>query len=282
MWLILIIFSLEFCVFGSTGNSLADKKIIITRLALLRASIKTTASLQFLFFDDRGDSELSSFQLSSAANTDLYTVTLNDNSKISFTSVDFYISTTSTSLENGNDLSFHTADSGTTTQAATVTKVYSTAKDYSTSTFIKQNGSDENGYYSSSNQFNLTELPQGVLKQVVLKINQTIFSGTLKSPTQTKPFTIEFSPMDIPFSLLCSTNLGLNQGVDLKLDIQYSNLFKDTSATAKIDNTKILRAIHDLPASNPTISITQNPEIYSEVIKNWNLTGTIKEHGCAK
>jgi hypothetical protein len=282
MWLLLIIFSLEFCSFGSTGNSLTDKKIILTRLAVLKASIKTTASLQLLFFDDRGDSAIDSFQLSSVANTDLYTVTLNDNSKISFTSVDFYISTTSTNIENGSNLEFHTADSGSTTQAGAVTKVYSTAKNYSTSTFIKQNGSDENGYFSSSEPFGLTDLPQGVIKQVVLKLNQTLFSGTLKSQTQTKTFTIEFSPMDIPFSLLCSTSLGLNQGVDLKLDIQYSNLFKDTSSSAAIDNTKILRAISDLPNTNPIISATQNSGIYSEIIRNWNLTGTVKEHGCTK
>ncbi len=282
MWVILIIFSLEFCTFGSTGNSLTDKKIIVTQLALLRASIKTSASLQFLFFDDRGDNALETFQLSSGTNSDIYTITLLDTSKFLLTSVDFYISTTSLSIENGIEIEFHTADSGSTAQAGTVTRMYSTAKNYSTSNFMKTNGLDENGSFSASENFSLTGLPQGMLKQVILRMGQTVLSGTIKNQTQSKPFTIEFSSMDISLAQLCSANLGLNQTINLKLDIQYSNLFKDTNSTTTIDNTKILRAINDLPIMNPTISATQNSGIYSEIIKNWNLTGTIKEHGCAK
>ena len=248
VYTIALVNGLNFCTFGSEGNSLTDNKIIITRLALLRDSIKTNANLQILFYDDQGDEKLDSFQLNSGAVNDLYTVTLSDSSKINFDKVELYISTTSSNIA------------------------------------AKTNGSDEFGSYSASESFVLTNLPQGILQKVTFHFASILFIGSLKSATKTKNFTIQFPLSDISFTRLCSNTLGLNQGLNLKIDIKYSDLFKDTTTNAytTIDNTKILRAIHDLPDNNPIISNTQNSGIYNEIIKNWNLTTTMKEHRCNK
>jgi hypothetical protein len=283
-----LFFNSSYCTFGSEGNSLTDKKIIITRLALLRDSIKTNASLQILFYDDQGDDRLESFQLNSGVNTDVFTVTLDSSSKITFDKIELHISTTSSSVNDSNNapnqILLHEADSGTTGSAPGTVKVFTTANGYSTSTFFKTNGSDEFGSYSASDNFTLAALPQGALQKVTFHFNSVILSGTLKGPSKTKTFTIQFPLSDIAFTRLCSTTLGLNQGLSLKLDIKYSDLLKDTTTSSytTIDNTKVLRAIHDLPDNNPTISITQNSGIYNEIIKNWSLTTTIKEHRCNK
>lgn len=285
---ILIILCLESCTFGSEGNSLTDKKIIITRLALLRDSIKTNASLQLLFYDDQGDENLNTFQLNSANTSDIYTVTLVDTSKISFDKIELYVNTSSASVLESNtsppEVFFHEADSGPTGSASATTKVFVTANGYATSTFLNANGSDELGSYSATDNFVLTNLPQGILQKVTFHFGSIVLVGSLKSTTKTKSFTIQFPSRDLSFSRLCSNLLGLNQNLNLKLDIRYSDLFKDTTTNTylTIDNTKILRAIHDLSDPNPTISITQNSGIFNEINKNWNLTTIIKEHRCSK
>ena len=288
VYTIALVNGLNFCTFGSEGNSLTDNKIIITRLALLRDSIKTNANLQILFYDDQGDEKLDSFQLNSGAVNDLYTVTLSDSSKINFDKVELYISTTSSNIaakkESQSEIFLHEADGGSGGISSATTKVYVTANGYSTSTFLKTNGSDEFGSYSASESFVLTNLPQGILQKVTFHFASILFIGSLKSATKTKNFTIQFPLSDISFTRLCSNTLGLNQGLNLKIDIKYSDLFKDTTTNAytTIDNTKILRAIHDLADNNPIISNTQNSGIYNEIIKNWNLTTTMKEHRCNK
>ncbi|MBK9498309.1 MAG: hypothetical protein IPO06_02825 [Leptospiraceae bacterium] len=280
--------AMSFCTFGSEGNSLTDNKIIVTRLALLRDSIKTNANLQILFYDDQGDEKLDSFQLNSGTANDLYTVTLTDSSKINFDKIELYISTTSSNItankESQNEIFLHEADGGSGGISSATTKIYVTANGYSTSTFLKANGADEFGSYSASESFVLANLPQGILQKVTFHFASILFVGSLKSTTKTKNFTIQFPLNDISFTRLCSNTLGLNQGLNLKLDIKYSELFKDTTTNAYtiIDNTKILRAIHDLPDNNPVISNAQNSGIYNEIIKNWNLTTTIKEHRCSK
>jgi hypothetical protein len=279
---------ISYCTFGSEGNSLTDKKIIITRLALLRDSIKTNASLQLLFYDDQGDDKLESFQLNSAVNTDTYTVTLNDASKIVFDKIEFYISTTSSSVNDSSDehnhILLHEADSGSTGSSSGSIKIFTTANGYSTSNFFKANGSDEFGSYSGSDIFILANLPQGILQKVTFHFASIQLVGSLKSSTKTKTFTVQFPLSDVSFTRLCSNTLGLNQSLNLKIDIKYSELFKDTTTNAYTtkDNTKILRAIHDLPDNNPIISNTQNSGIYNEIVKNWNLSTTIKEHRCNK
>lgn len=285
---VLLLFNSNYCTFGSEGNSLSDKKIIITRLALLRDSIKTSASLQILFYDDQGDDKLESFQLNSGVATDIYTVTLNDSSKITFDKIELYISTTSSSVNDSNDapnqILLHEADGGSTGSASGTIKVFTTANGYSTSSFIKSNGSDEFGSYSASDNFTLAVLPQGILQKVTFHFASILLVGNLQSTTKTKTFTIQFPLSDISFTRLCSTTLGLNQGLSLRLDIKYSDLLKDTTTSSytTIDNTKVLRAINDLADNNPTISNTQNSGIYKEIIKNWNLLTTIKEHRCNK
>lgn len=284
----LIILLLESCTFGSEGNSLTDRKIIVTRLALLRDSIKTNAFLQLLFYDDQGDDSLNTFQLNSANATDIYTVTLADTSKISFDKIEFYVNTSSPSIlenvTNPPEVLFHESDSGPSGASSAITKVFVTAIGYNTSTFMKANGSDEFGSYSASDNFILTNIPQGILQKVTFHFSSIVFVGSLKSATKTKTFTIQFPSSDVSFTRLCSNLLGLNQNLNLKLDLKYSDLFKDTTTNtySTIDNTKILRAIHDLSDSNPTISNTQNSGIFNELNKNWNLTTTIKEHRCSK
>lgn len=282
-----IVNCISLCTFGSEGNSATDKQIIITRLALLRDSIKTHANLQVLFYDDQGDEKLDTFQLNSGAVNDLYTVSLSDSSKISFDKIEFYISTTSSNIsankKNQEKIFFHEADSGGVTSSAT-TKIYVTANGYSTSNFFKANGSDEFGSYSGSDIFILANLPQGILQKVTFHFASIQLVGSLKSSTKTKTFRVQFPLSDVSFTRLCSNTLGLNQSLNLKIDIKYSELFKDTTTNAYvvIDNTKILRAIHDLPDNNPIISNTQNSGIYNEIVKNWNLSTTIKEHRCNK
>ena len=281
-------YAMNSCTFGSEGNSLTDNKIIITRLALLRDSIKTNASLQLLFYDDQGDDKLESFQLNSATAKDTYTVTLSDTSKIIFDKIELYISTTSSSVvdnkDNSPEILMHEADAGSGGVSSATTKIFVTANNYSTSTFSKANGSDELGSYSSSEIFSLINLPQGILQKVTFHFASIILNGNLSSATKTKSFTVQFPLSDVSFTRLCSNTLGLSQGLNLKIDIKYSELFKDTTTNAytTIDNTKILRAIHDLADNNPIISNTQNSGIYNEIIKNWNLTTTIKEHRCNK
>lgn len=285
---VLILFSSSYCTFGSEGNSLTEKKIIITRLALLRDSIKTNANLQILFYDDQGDDKLDSFQLNSGVSTDIYTVTLNDSSKITFDKIEFYISTISSSINDSTDapnqVLLHEADSGSTGSSSGTIKVFTTANGYSTSTFFKTNGVDEFGSYSASDVFTLSGLPQGILQKVTFHFASIQLAGSLKSSTKTKTFTVQFPLSDVSFTRLCSNTLGLNQSLNLKIDIKYSELIKDTTTNAYvvIDNTKILRAIHDLPDNNPIISNTQNSGIYNEILKNWNLATTIKEHRCNK
>lgn len=278
---------ISYCTFGSEGNSLTDKKIIITRLALLRDSIKTTANLQVLFYDDQGDEKLESFQLNSATANDLYTVTLLDSSKINFDKIELYISTTSPNIADNKDktqdIFLHEADGGGGTSSATI-KIFVLANGYSVLDFFKANGSDEFGYYRASENFVIANLPQGILQKVTFHFASILLVGNLKSTTKTKTFTIQFPLSDISLTRLCSTTLGLNQGLNLKLDIKYSELFKDTTTNSytTLDNTKILRAINDLADNNPTISNTQNSGIYKEIIKNWNLLTTVKEHRCNK
>jgi len=288
-WLISLILFSQFCTFGSEGNSLTDKKIIITRLALLKDSIKTNANLQILFYDDQGDNNLESFQQFSGNNTDIYTITLNDSSIITFNKIEFYISSLSNNrLEetesNSYNIFLHESDSGGTISPSGTIKVFTTANGYSTSSFIKFNALDEFGAYSGSDTFNLAELPQGSLQKLILHFSSIVFAGVLKGPNKTKTFTIQLPASDISFTRLCTTTLGLNQDLSLKIDIKYSDLFKDStpSSYTTIDNTKILRSINDLTDNNPTISNTQNSGIYNEIIKNWNLTSTLKEHRCSK
>jgi hypothetical protein len=285
--LLIFIFWFQACTFGSEGNSLTEKKIIITRLALLRDSIKINFNFQILFYDDQGDDNLTSFRLTSAVNTDIYTVTLNEGSKINFDKVEFYISTTNASKledaeQNESKIFLHETDSGTSGSSSAITKIYSTANGYSTSSFFKANGVDELGHYSASGIFVLASIPQGILKEVRLHIKSVSLIGSLKGSSKTKNFTIQMPLNDISFTRLCSTFLSLNQPLNLNLDIQYSNLFRDTSTSSTIDNTKILRAIYDLTDDNPVISDTQNSGIYAEIIKNWNLNSTLKEHRCNK
>lgn len=284
---LLLLLSSSYCTFGSEGNSLTEKKIIINRLSLLRESIKTNASLQILFYDDQGDDKLESFQLNSAVASDIYTVTLNNSSEMNFDKVEFYIATTSSSINSSdatNQVMLHEADSGSSGSASATIKVFSTANGYSTSSFLNANGSDEFGYYNVSDNFILSDLPQGILQKVTFHFNSVHFSGTINGPNKTKNFTLQFSKLDIPFTRLCTTNLGLNQNLNLKLDLKYSELWKDTTTNSYtiIDNTKILRAISDLTESNPIISSSENSGIYNEILKNWNLNTTIKEHGCRK
>lgn len=284
---LLLLLSSSYCTFGSEGNSLTEKKIIINRLSLLRESIKTNASLQILFYDDQGDESLKSFQLNSAVASDIYTVTLNNSSQISFDKVELYISTTSSSINSSdatNQVMLHEADSGSSSSASATIKVFTTANGYSTSSFLNANGSDEFGYSNISENFVLSDLPQGILQKVTFHFNSVHFSGTISGDNKTKNFTLQFSKIDIPFTRLCTTNLGLNQNLNLKMALKYSELWKDTTTNSYtiIDNTKILRAITDLTESNPIISSSENSGIYNEILKNWNLNTTIKEHGCRK
>lgn len=288
IFLIALVNSVSFCTFGSEGNSLTDKQIIITRLALLRDSIKTYANLQILFYDDRGDDRLESFVLNSGTSNEFYNITLTDSSKISFDKIELYISTTSSNILSEKDsqskIFLHELDSGSGGASSAKTKIFVTANGYSTSNFLKANGYDEFGSYSASDNFTLANLPQGILQKVTFHFASILLVGSLKSTTKTKNFTVQFPVSDISFTRLCSNTLGLNQGINLKLDIKYSDLFKDTTTSTYtiLDNTKILRAIHDLADNNPTISNTQNVGIFNEIIKNWNLTTTIKEHRCNK
>ena len=282
---LIILFS-SHCTFGSEGNSLTDNQIIMTRLALLRDSIKINGRLRLLFYDDQGDDNLESFQLNSGNNTDIYTVTLNNSSNINFDRIEFYISAISNnridqSTDVPNKILMHEVDGDTSLSSGSI-KVLSTANGYTTSSFLNSNGFDEFGSYSASDIFFLFELPQGTLEKVTFHFSSIQLSGTSIGPVTTKSFSIQLAKFDIAFNRLCTRSLNLSQPLYLTLDIKYSNLLKDTSTYLTIDNTKILRAIHDLPEANPVISNIQNIGIYEEILKNWNLLTTIKEHRCNK
>lgn len=261
------------CSFGSRGNKLSEDKIILTNLITARNSIRTIANLKFVFFDDQGDSNLNSFQITSQGQN--YLINLNNDSELNFDRIDLLNQSIS---QNSNENAKHnevSSTSGSGNSSSGSLKIFQIANNFRTKDFMKSNSSDERGDLSFSQNFSLGNFPQGRIGSVIFHFNEILFSGSSIGST-TKNFIIRISKSDINSNLICSNSVSFSSNYNLVLQFKYVNLFRDNSSF------RIFKSIHDLSETNVNISENSNRNIYNEIVKNLNLADTLKEYGCIK
>lgn len=261
------------CSFGNVGNSLEEKKVLISRLALFQSSLKTNAYLQLIFFDDQGDNRLENFQISSAGG--IYNISLEKDSIFHLEKIDLLTQTNSSILEKNESVK-HTETTVANPNSNSTLKILTTANNYTNREFFISNSADETGNLHSSSIFSLSDISQGTLSSVTLHINQIIFKGTSIGSTNTKTFLITLPKSDLTIRNFCNKNFQSGSNLGIRIQFKFVNLFKDQT------RIKILKAIHDLPSPNIIINSTNNSDLYLELINNLNLSDTMKEYRCNK
>jgi hypothetical protein len=261
------------CTFGNVGNSLDEKKLLISRLALFQSNLKTNASLQLVFFDDQGDNRLENFQISSSGG--IYNISLEKDSIIQLEKIDLATQTNANLSEN-NETIKHTETTVSSPNSNSTLKILTTANNYTNKEFYISNSSDETGNLHSSSLFSLNDISQGTLNSITLHINQIVLKGTSVGSANTKTFLITLAKSDFLIRNFCNKNFQAGNNLGIRLQFKFVNLFKDQT------RVKIMKAIHDLSSPNILINITNNSDIYTEIINNLNLSDTIKEYRCNK
>ena len=272
LFYLLLLIQLQ-CTFGNVGNSLEEKKILISRLALFQSSLKTNASLQLIFLDDQGDNRLENFQISSAGG--IFNISLETDSIFQLEKIDLLTQTNSSLLESNESVK-HTETTVANPNSNSTLKILTTANNYTNKEFFTSNSADETGNLHSSSIFALNDISQGSLNSITLHINQIILKGKSVGTFNTKSFLISIAKSDLTIRNFCNKNFQSGSNLGIRIQFKFVNLFKDQT------RIKILKAIHDLPSSNIIINPTNNSEIYLDLINNLNLSDTIKEYRCTK
>jgi hypothetical protein len=264
------------CNFGTVGDSLEEKKLLVARLSLLRSSLTGGSILKFVFFDDQSDSRIENFQLSSLGET--YTIQITDRSKFELDKMELVI--TKANNSESEISTKHDETSSTTSVTSSNSNKFLLAQNYSNSSFYKANTIEETGSAHSSIEFPILNLPVGVYNKITLHFKEFLLYGTISTNVKSKNFIIQIANTDINLTRFCNLNINFNSNLNLKLQIKYSNLFRDTSNTAINDSTKIMKSIIDLSDTTAIINSVSNSAIYTEILKNLNSTEVFKEYRC--
>ncbi|MCE9500088.1 MAG: hypothetical protein K8R21_06275 [Leptospira sp.] len=272
------------CTFGSIGDSLDEKKKIISGASLLISSLKSSIRLNLYSYDDRGDDDISSFRLTSGTSSDVYRLDIRSGTLLSMEQIEVQITTgnvPSGSLQEGmaDNVSMHVTDSGGTDNASGVSNfIYSTANNLIIRDFYIKNGADDSGPFNL-NVLNISGVSQGNFLKARMHTKSLVFMGTITylNNSSSKDFTLQIGEADLTANSKCKKNVSAFSPLTLNVAFKYSNILKDTGNNL---SQQILKSIFLIGGSPLTFSPTQNTAIYNEILKNISLADTFQEVGC--
>jgi hypothetical protein len=268
-YLITILF-LFFNCFGSEGNSIQEKGIVLSRIMDIYNTSDSELKTSISFSDDQGDDSLNIFQIVSQGVT--YEVNLDSNStKLNSLIIDYY-------LEKPNmpfSITKHSEDSPVSSNSTNFQNVYSHKTNEDVFFASSPNSVEETGsVYKYSPKSNV-KLKRGTLTKIVLEPSTLVLSGKVTA-TKIVSFLIEIQNPTMELVLNCKIGINPTLFNQHSLQFKFSSLLKDTK------DSSIIGTIHTLgnSSSSMIINSTTYPSIITEIKKNLSSVDLLKENTC--
>jgi hypothetical protein len=227
-----IAFSLLFgnCTQGSIGNSLSEKGFVLQRwIELVNTSLSTVQPV-FYLYDDRGDSNLNSFDVISNSTT--YSVTLQTSSDLTLVSYSLYLKKSKDLL--ARDSSKHVSDNTTPevpTSSESLTNRYYTQETSSSLRFSEfTRGEDDLGIHYKLPVSNSLSVPRGTLTKGIF-----VFQPKLSLTIASNTYTVSYDTVSVAVDFSCPLTHSGQSSTILPLSFKYSDLFTDSGTLKPID-----------------------------------------------
>lgn len=260
---ILLVLLFFHCTKGSVGNSLEEKQIIASQLIKMINSLTTNASMNILFYDDRGDDKLNEFSI--ASNGEEYIVKIYKNSYWKFSKIS--LSITKNQLNQKDNILKHEGEVINLPIPSNSGTEYILSENLHIPEFLVKNQEDEMGGYFIYPIYKTISIPIGKINFIYLNFSDIYFEGmiTRKSDSIIKPFQFRLNNVEYNYIPECNIASSFSQTYSIVLGIKYSNLFKD-----------------NLVSSYNTLHQIFNSNLVDPNILKQNLTSksTIHEYKC--
>lgn len=228
--ILFIFLFLSYCSNGSVGNSINEKNFVLQRFISILNSNTSNIKLLFYFYDDRSDTNLNQFQISSNSNN--FIVNLLNSSQLNMDSFSIYLSKSNDPLARNNSKHLGENTVPEITSSASLTEKYYT---YSTSNLFRISGfstsEDYLGSYYKQELSQTLSLPRGSITKGIFtfkpNIQLTINSGSTISINY--PSLVSFS---VTFNCPISHS-GFSES-SISIGLKYSDIFKDSGTSKPI------------------------------------------------
>lgn len=220
------------CSQGSVGNSLNEKSFVLQRLIIFINTNTSSTKPIFYLYDDRGDSNLNQFQITSNSTT--YTINLLTTSQLNLESFSLYLSKSSDLLARDNPKHLGENTVPELTNTGSVTERFYTYSSLTPLSFSGLSASED--LLGSNYKQEITgglPIPRGTITKGLFTFKPTIQLNINQGPAITinYPSSLTFS---IPFN--CPVNhSGFSESI-LSIGLKYSDIFKDSGTAIPISN----------------------------------------------
>jgi len=230
--LIFFLITLFRCSKGSVGNSLNEKIFVLQRLITLINTNSSNVKPILYLYDDRGDSNLNQFQITSNSTT--YTINLLTTSQLNLESFSLYLSKPSDLLARDNPKHLGENTVPEVTNTGSVTERFYTYSSLTPLSFSGLSASEDllGANYKQEITGGLP-IPRGTITKGIFTFKPIVLLNINQGSTISinYPSSVSFS---IPFN--CPINhSGFSESV-ISIGIKYSDIFKDSGTATPISN----------------------------------------------